>query len=307
MTYYDILGVARNADQAAIRKGYLRASLRCHPDKNPGREEAAKAEFVEVGQAYSVLGDAARRAAYDRELAACGNVGGSRPQRPRPRPETQTGGQSSKDEDKDFDDFMRMFDETVSGMSEEELNMAMGAAAMVGSVIGSILGARAAGGRGGGSTLISTAASLMGSALASRAAGGLVQAVHEDSKQRALERRERDAAIARGETSSAREEPVATRERVFQDAGRAFQRAAGAAVTGGAGVGSRGQTRDGASSFRGSESTADSSGRGLAQNANVRGQFSWTQAAELVMEAVSVCAEMQKQGGGGSNSKRRHK
>ena len=60
------------------------------------------------------------------------------------------GGQSSKDDDKDFDDFMRMFDETVSGMSEEELNMAMGAAAMVGSVIGSILGARGGGGGGGG-------------------------------------------------------------------------------------------------------------------------------------------------------------
>ena len=53
MTHYDILGVARNADQVAIRKGYLRASLRCHPDKNPGREEEAKAEFVEVGQAAS--------------------------------------------------------------------------------------------------------------------------------------------------------------------------------------------------------------------------------------------------------------
>jgi hypothetical protein len=177
----------------------------------------------------------------------------------------------------------------------------------VGSVIGSILGARAAGGRGGGSTLISTAASMMGSALASRAAGSLVQAVHEDSKQRALERRERDAAIARGETPSAREVPVATRERVFQDAGRAFQRAAGAAVSGGAGVGSRGRTIDGASSYAGSESTADSNGRGLAQNADGRGRFSWTQAAELVLEAVSVCAEMQKQGGERSNSKRRHK
>ena len=58
-TYYDILGIddPKNADQASIRKAYLRASLRCHPDKNPGREEEAKAEFVEVGQAYNTLGD----------------------------------------------------------------------------------------------------------------------------------------------------------------------------------------------------------------------------------------------------------
>ena len=41
-THYEILGVPQNADEAVIRKAYLRASLRCHPDKNPGREEEAK-------------------------------------------------------------------------------------------------------------------------------------------------------------------------------------------------------------------------------------------------------------------------
>ena len=47
-TYYEILGVPQNADEAAIRKAYLRASLRCHPDKNPGREEEAKVSIYQV-------------------------------------------------------------------------------------------------------------------------------------------------------------------------------------------------------------------------------------------------------------------
>jgi len=47
-TYYEILGVPQNADEAAIRKAYLRASLRCHPDKNPGREEEAKVSIYHV-------------------------------------------------------------------------------------------------------------------------------------------------------------------------------------------------------------------------------------------------------------------
>ncbi|KAL3826984.1 hypothetical protein ACHAXA_000048 [Cyclostephanos tholiformis] len=333
-TYYDILGVSRCADQTAIRKAYLKSSLRCHPDKNPGREEEARMEFVEVGMAYSVLGDVDRRAAYDRELSLGGksgrndgddddDIGGSR--RPRGggvRSRTQTttrtrassttpydddDGRRRDDHDRakyvdgTFDDFMRMFDETVSGMSEEELTMAMGAAAMVGSVIGSILGARTVGGGGGGgggvgNALLSTTASVVGSALASRAAGSLVMAVHEDSKQRVLERKEREAAIARGGGGARVPTSCEGRERVFRDAGRAFQRAAGAAMsgTGTGGVGSR-----------------NNGGVGMARNADGGGgRFSWAQAAELVLEGVRVCAEMQQQqqgGGGGSNSTRRQR
>jgi hypothetical protein len=189
-----------------------------------------------------------------------------------------------------------MFDDTISSMSEEELNMAMGAAAMVGSVIGSILGSRAAGGGGaaaGRNALLSTTASLVGSALASRAAGSLVLAVHEDSKQRVLERREREEAMSRGGNGASREGTTASRmgrERVFRDAGKAFQKAAGEAVSGmgtGGGVASR---RDGGEG-------GDCGG----------GRFSWAKAAELVLEGVRVCAEMQQQQGGGtSNSTRRH-
>ncbi|KAL7541634.1 hypothetical protein ACHAXR_011079 [Thalassiosira sp. AJA248-18] len=242
-THYDVLEVQRNADAAAVRKAYLRASLRYHPDKNPGHEEEAKAKFVQVGQAYETLRDPAKRAAYDRELAAGKfrfTPKTSRPQRPKndaqktnnyasaAAGEGASGRQHADEDDEAFQKFAEMFDETVSGMSEQELNMAMGAAAVVGSFIGSIVASRAT---KGNNAFLSSAAQMVGSAMASRAASTLVQTVHEDSKQRMLEKGEREAAIARGETV---QEP-STREnkaRVFQDAGRAFQKVAGAAVGG---------------------------------------------------------------------------
>lgn len=310
-SYYDVLGVPTDADQAAIRKAYLRASLRCHPDKNPGREEQAKAEFVEVGTAYSVLSDASQRAAYDRQLA--GGKGWGRPQYRRQqqqqqqqsqRPQTdhsaQQGATSDGGDDAEFRHFMNMFDETVGSMSEEELNMAMGAAAVVGGIIGSILGARAGGGARGGSSFLSSAASMVGSAMASRAASSFVQTVHEDSKQRVLERNEREAAIARGERVP---EPTAreSRERLFQDAGRAFQKVAGAAV-GGAG---------GSERIRFSVNSGNNaSGRPSARSGNGGGAgeqqgFSWAQAAKLAAMAAGVCAEMQKESGANAKNQRR--
>ena len=118
-TYYEILGVPRTANQAEIRKAYLRASLRCHPDKNPGKEEEAKAEFIQIGTAYSCLKDETSRAAYDRELSA--GKFNWRPQRPQSNATTSE--QSKKD--REFENFMDMFDETVSGMSEAELNVSI--------------------------------------------------------------------------------------------------------------------------------------------------------------------------------------
>lgn len=309
-SYYEVLGVPRTSDETAIRKGYLRASLRCHPDKNPGREAEAKAEFVQVGTAYAVLRDAKARALYDRELAA--GSGGSRPQK------SHTGGNQSQQQqqqqqshsqtyqqqssievdDKDFDNFMRMFDETVSGMSEAELNMAMGAASVIGGVIGSLIGARA----GRGNAAISSAVSMLGSALASQAAGRLVREVHEDSKQRTIERREINAAIARGEMPT---QETMSRDRVYQDAGKALQRAAGAGVFGTATsamastTSSRGERTNGVNNFTGNKAAADSGGGEQRQG---RG-FSLAQAAELACEAARIYEAMQQKKGS-STSKR---
>ena len=61
--YYGILGVARDADAAAIKKAYRRLAQKYHPDVS--REPGADEKFMEVAEAYETLGDAAKRAAYD--------------------------------------------------------------------------------------------------------------------------------------------------------------------------------------------------------------------------------------------------
>ena len=220
-SYYDLLEVPRNADQSTIRKAYLRASLKCHPDKNPGNEAAAKAKFIEIGEAYNVLKDPALRKTYDRELAA----GRWRDRRRKRNDHNAPTTQSDVEKEKEFQSFMDMFDSTVAGMSVEELNMAMGAAAVVGGVIGSILGARAS----KGNSFLASAASMVGSAMASQAASTLVKTIHEDSTQRVLEKEDRDAAIARGENVP-QSNPSDNRERLFKDAVGAVQKMATAAI-----------------------------------------------------------------------------
>lgn len=63
--YYEVLGVPRNADQAAIKKAYREKAVQYHPDKNPG-DQAAEDKFKEAAEAYEVLSDADKRARYDR-------------------------------------------------------------------------------------------------------------------------------------------------------------------------------------------------------------------------------------------------
>jgi molecular chaperone DnaJ len=63
--YYDVLGVPRDADERALKSAYRKLAHKHHPDKNPG-DKAAEEAFKEASEAYAVLSDAEKRAAYDR-------------------------------------------------------------------------------------------------------------------------------------------------------------------------------------------------------------------------------------------------
>lgn len=63
--YYEVLGVDRGADEATIKKAYRRIAMKFHPDRNPD-DKNAEEKFKEATEAYEVLNDADKRAAYDR-------------------------------------------------------------------------------------------------------------------------------------------------------------------------------------------------------------------------------------------------
>ena len=71
--YYKVLGVAKNASAADIKKAYRKLAQKLHPDANPGDVEAEE-RFKEVSAAYDILGDADKRKAYDqvREMGSAG-------------------------------------------------------------------------------------------------------------------------------------------------------------------------------------------------------------------------------------------
>ncbi len=77
--YYEILGVSRDASQDELKRAYRKLAMQHHPDRNPG-DETAEHKFKEVSEAYDVLKDDQRRAAYDRfgHAAFDGGAGGPR-------------------------------------------------------------------------------------------------------------------------------------------------------------------------------------------------------------------------------------
>ena len=63
--FYEVLGVAKGADEASLKSAYRKLAMQHHPDRNPGNAES-EAKFKEISEAYDTLKDGQKRAAYDR-------------------------------------------------------------------------------------------------------------------------------------------------------------------------------------------------------------------------------------------------
>ncbi|GAA4621830.1 DnaJ C-terminal domain-containing protein [Cellulomonas oligotrophica] len=71
--FYAVLGVAKDADAATVKKAYRKLARQLHPDQNPG-DAAAEARFKDIGEAYAVLSDPEQRRQYDQLRAMAGGA-----------------------------------------------------------------------------------------------------------------------------------------------------------------------------------------------------------------------------------------
>src|SRR6476469_463243 len=73
--YYEVLGVARTAKDAELKAAFRKLAMQHHPDRNPGDKDCEH-KFKELNEAYDVLKDGDKRAAYDRFGHAAFEQGG---------------------------------------------------------------------------------------------------------------------------------------------------------------------------------------------------------------------------------------
>jgi DnaJ family protein B protein 6 len=65
ITYYEVLGISKEASLHDIKKSYKKLAIRWHPDKNPNNVKEAEEKFKQIAEAYSVLSDPRKRKTYD--------------------------------------------------------------------------------------------------------------------------------------------------------------------------------------------------------------------------------------------------
>src|ERR1700760_4087172 len=73
--YYEVLQVARTATETDLKSAFRKAAMQHHPDRNPG-DKTAEVKFKEINEAYQILSDGQKRAAYDRFGHAAFEQGG---------------------------------------------------------------------------------------------------------------------------------------------------------------------------------------------------------------------------------------